>query len=115
MGFVNPTVRISSHTLDSSPVTLAAHKIGSEHNTTRWLQTIEVFNKQGKVQHLKLFPSQVEAPSDDPQVARVLLNNVRLERTRQFGACYLGLELWKGLELHRFDPHFELVPHTPRL
>jgi hypothetical protein len=27
---------------------------------------------------------------------------VRLERTRQFGACYLGLELWKRLELDRF-------------
>ena len=32
----------------------------------------------------------------DPHVARVLLNKVRLERMRQFGACYLGLELWKG-------------------
>ena len=39
---------------------------------------------------------------DDPQVARVLLNQVRLERTRQFGACFLGLELWKRLELDRF-------------
>jgi hypothetical protein len=27
---------------------------------------------------------------------------VRLERTRQFGSCYLGLELWKRLELDRF-------------
>jgi hypothetical protein len=35
-------------------------------------------------------------------VARVLLNKVRLERTRQFGACWLGLELWKRLELDRF-------------
>ena len=41
-------------------------------------------------------------PADDPQVARVLVNRVRLERTRQFGACYLGLELWRRLELDRF-------------
>jgi len=68
----------------------------------RWLKTIEVFNEQGEAQQLKLFPSHVEAPADDPQVARVLLNKVRLERTRQFGACYLGLELWKRLELDRF-------------
>ena len=68
----------------------------------RWLRTVEVFNEQGEVQQLKLFPSQVEAPPDDPQVARVLLNKVRLERTRQFGACYLGLDLWKRLELDRF-------------
>src|SRR4051812_30930463 len=68
----------------------------------RWLKTIEVFNEQGEAQQLKLFPSQVEPPTDDPQVARVLLNKVRLERTRQFGSCWLGLELWKRLELDRF-------------
>src|SRR6202158_2704064 len=68
----------------------------------RWLTTVEVFNEQGEAQQLKLFPSHVAPPADDPQVARVLLNKVRLERTRQFGACYLGLELWKRLELDRF-------------
>jgi transposase len=68
----------------------------------RWLRTVEVFNEQGKAQQLKLFPSHVEPPADDPQVARVVLNQVRLERTRQFGAGYLGLELWKRLELDRF-------------
>jgi transposase len=68
----------------------------------RWLKTIEVFNEQGEAQQLKLFPSHVETPADDPQVVRVLLNKVRLERTRQFGACWLGLELWKQLELDRF-------------
>ena len=68
----------------------------------RWLRTVEVFNEQGEAQQLKLFPSHVEPPADDPQVARVLLNKVRLERTRQFGACWLGLELWKQLGLDRF-------------
>ena len=68
----------------------------------RWLKTIEVFNEQGEAEQLKLFPSHIEPPANDPHVARVLLNKVRLERTRQFGACYLGLELWKRLELDRF-------------
>jgi len=68
----------------------------------RWLTTVEVFNQQGEAQQLKLFPSHVTSPTDDPQVARVLLNKVRLERTRQFGACFLGLELWKRLELDGF-------------
>ncbi len=86
---------------------------GSDH--ARWLRTVEVFNEQGEAQQLKLFPSQVEPPPDDPQVARVLLNKVRLERTRQFGGCYLGLELWKRLELDRFfeaavDDDFADVP-----
>lgn len=81
----------------------------------RWLKTIEVFNEQGEAQQLKLFPSQVEPPPDDPQVARVLLNKVGLERTRQFGSCWLGLELWKRLGLDRFferavDEHEADVP-----
>jgi len=73
---------------------------GSDH--ARWLKTVEVYNAQGEAQQLKLFPSDVELPKDDPQVARIVLNQVRLERTRQFGACYLGLELWRRLELDRF-------------
>ena len=73
---------------------------GSDH--ARWLRTIEVFNEQGEAQQLKLFPAHVVVPSDDPQVARVLINRVRLERMRQFGAGYLGLELWRRLELDRF-------------
>src|ERR1700732_2433148 len=68
----------------------------------RWLTTVEVFNQQGEAQQLKLFPSHVAPPPGDPQVARVLLHKVRLKRTRQFGACFLGLELWKRLELDRF-------------
>lgn len=68
----------------------------------RWLKSIAVFNEHGEVEQLKLFPSQVEPPADDPQVARVLVHRVRLERTRQFGAAFLGRELWKHLELDRF-------------
>jgi transposase len=67
----------------------------------RWLKTVEVFNEQGESQQLKLFPAHVAPPADDPQVVRVLVHRVRLERTRQFGACWLGWELWKRLELDR--------------
>jgi len=67
----------------------------------RWLKTVEVFNEHGESTQLKLFPSEVEAP-DDPNVARVLVKKVRVERTRRFGDCYLGLELWKRLGLEEF-------------
>jgi transposase len=69
---------------------------------SRWLKSIEVFNEQGESSQLKLFPSEVEPPAEDPSVARVLVNQVRLERTRQFGACFLGWELWKQLRLDQF-------------
>lgn len=68
----------------------------------RWLKTIEVFNEQGESQQLKLFPSEVEPPANDPDVAQVLLKKVRLERTRQLGPCYVGWELWRRLNLDQF-------------
>src|ERR1700723_2259545 len=71
----------------------------------RWLRSVEGFNEQGEAEQLKLFPSHIEVPDDDPQVARVLVNRVRLERTRQFGACFLGWELWKRLGLDVFFVH----------
>jgi transposase len=66
---------------------------------SRWLKTIEVFNEQGESRQLKLFPCEVAPPEDDAHVARVLMDRVRLERTRRFGECFLGLELWRRLEL----------------
>ena len=68
----------------------------------RWQKTIAVFNEQGESRQLKLFPSEVEPPENDPDVARVLLKKVRLERPRQFGNCFLALELWKRLGLEDF-------------
>jgi transposase len=68
----------------------------------RWLKTIEVFNEQGESQQLRLFPSEVEPPANDPDVAQVLLSKVRLERSRQLGPCYLGWELWRRLRLDEF-------------
>ena len=72
---------------------------GSAH--ARWQKTVEVFNEQGESTQLKLFPAEADAPPD-PNVVRVLLNKVRVERTRRFGDCYLGLELWKQLGLAEF-------------
>src|ERR1019366_3663152 len=72
---------------------------GSAH--ARWQKTIEVFNEQGESTQLKLFPAEADAPND-PNVARVLVKKVRVERTRRFGDCYLGLELWKQLGLEEF-------------
>ena len=67
----------------------------------QWLKTVEVFNEQGETTQLKLFPAEA-AVEDAPDVARVVVKKVRLERTREFGACYLGTELWRQLGLDAF-------------
>src|SRR5436309_15072829 len=59
---------------------------GSAH--ARWQKTVEVFNEHGETTQLKLINSEVEA-FNDPNVARVLVKKVRVERTRRFGDCYL--------------------------
>jgi transposase len=68
----------------------------------RWLKTIEVFNDAGERHQLKLFPSEIAPPPDDAEVAQVLVQRVRLERTRQLGPCLLGLTLWRQLQLDDF-------------
>jgi transposase len=68
----------------------------------RWLKTIEVFNEHGESRQLKLFPADVAPPEDDPNVARVRLDRIRVERTRRFGECFLAWELWRRLQLDRF-------------
>ena len=68
----------------------------------RWLKTIEVFNEAGERHQLKLFPSDIAPPPDDAEVAQVLVQRVRLERTRQLGPSLLGLALWRQLQLDEF-------------
>ena len=68
----------------------------------RWTKMIEVFNAEGEKRQLKLFAVDAEAPADEAGVVQVLVDGVRLERSRQFGSCFVGLELWKRLELDQF-------------
>ncbi len=68
----------------------------------RWLKTIDVFNDAGERHQLKLFPSDIAPPPDDAEVAQVLVQRVRLERTRHLGPALLGLTLWQQLRLDEF-------------
>ena len=70
----------------------------------RWLKTIDVFNDAGERHQLKLFPSEVAPLPDDAEVAQVLVQRVRLERTRQLGPALIGLALWQQLQLDQFFP-----------
>ncbi len=77
----------------------------------RWLKTIDVFNDAGERHQLKLFPSDIAPPPDDAEVAHVLVQRVRLERTRQLGAALLGLALWRQLRLDEFfETRVDAVP-----
>jgi transposase len=65
-----------------------------------WRKTIEV-QEQGARRQVALFPAG-SMPADDVDAIGVHLSELRLEHPRQWGACWLTLELWQQLELDSF-------------
>jgi Transposase DDE domain len=78
-----------------------------EINSTQefaWRKSIEVLDEAQKAPRtLALFPDdRYEAVVDDETVVRLKLSRLRLERPRQWGGCWLALQLWRQLELDEF-------------
>ena len=69
-----------------------------------WRKSIEVLDEVQKAPRtLALFPEdRYEATLDDESVVRLKLSRLRLERPRQWGGCWLALQLWRQLELDEF-------------
>jgi transposase len=65
-----------------------------------WRKTIEV-QMHGARRQVALFPAS-SMPCDDVDTIGVQLSQLRLERPRQWGACWLALNLWQQLELDSF-------------
>lgn len=69
-----------------------------------WRKSIEVLDEVKKAPRtLALFPEdRCEALIDDESVVRLKLSRLRLQRPRQWGGCWLALQLWRQLELDEF-------------
>src|ERR1017187_10346626 len=67
-------------------------------------KSIEVLDATHKAPRtLALFPEdRYEAVVGDESVVRLKLSRLRLERPRQWGGCWLALQLWRQLELDEF-------------
>jgi hypothetical protein len=70
-----------------------------------WRKTIEV-QDEGTRRQVALFPVG-SMPADDADAVGVRMDELRLERPRQWGACWLSCMLWQQLDLDSF--------WTPRL
>src|SRR6202023_1840044 len=68
-----------------------------------WRKAIEVFDEDaGRARTLALFPEdRCEAVAGDASVVQLRLSEMRLQRPRQWGACWLAGQLWQGLQLDR--------------
>jgi hypothetical protein len=68
-----------------------------------WRRTLEVFDEAEKrLTPLSLFPEDRPVPADAIDSVQVKLSEMRLERARPYGNCWLGCELWRQLQLDRF-------------
>ena len=68
-----------------------------------WCRTIEVFRgDEPRPTQVAIFPEDGEAPELECEVIHVKLDGLQLKRPRQWGACWLALELWNQLELDQF-------------
>ena len=65
-----------------------------------WRKTIEV-QDAGQRRQVALFPAG-SMPCDDVDAVGVCLSQLRLQRPRQWGACWLALQMWQQLELDSF-------------
>ena len=69
-----------------------------------WRKSIEVLDESSKAPRtLALFPEDhCEGVLPDESVVRLRLSQMRLERPRQWGGCWLALQLWRELKLDEF-------------
>ena len=68
-----------------------------------WRKTLEVFDEnQHRFTSLSLFAEDRPVPADALDSVQVKLNEMKLERARPFGNCWLGCELWRQLQLDQF-------------
>ena len=68
-----------------------------------WRRTLEVFDEgQQRYTPLSLFPEGRPLPADAIDSVQVKLSEMKLERARPYGNCWLGCELWRQLQLDRF-------------
>ena len=77
-----------------------------EINTTQqeaWRKTIEIF-EEGKTRSrtLALYPEERIGPVGDEEIVRIRIKELSLHRPRQWGACWLAVQLWEQLGLDRF-------------
>jgi transposase len=75
----------------------------NDSQQSAWRKTLQVFDEsQQRYTPLSLFPEDRPVPADALDSVQVKLSEMKLERPRPYGNCWLGCELWRQLQLDRF-------------
>ena len=68
-----------------------------------WRKTLDAHSTDSNAPtQIALFPHDRPAPEDDARVVRIRLDELSLQRPRQWGGCWLALELYHQLGLDTF-------------
>jgi hypothetical protein len=68
-----------------------------------WRKTLEVFDEQQqRMTWLSLFAEDRPVPANAMDSVPGKLSEMKLERARAYGSCWLGCQLWEQLPLDRF-------------
>jgi transposase len=75
----------------------------NDSQQTAWRKTLEVFDEQQqRYTPLSLFAGDRPIPADAIDSVQVKLSEMKLERARPYGNCWLGCQLWQQLKLNEF-------------
>ncbi|MEX2381242.1 MAG: IS1634 family transposase [Opitutales bacterium] len=68
-----------------------------------WRKSIEIFEEGRRLpEQISLFPEERAPEIDDESIVRIRLKDLRVERPRQWGACWLACLLYEQLGLDEF-------------
>jgi transposase len=68
-----------------------------------WQKAIDVFDEHdGQTRQCALFPADRPPPATNTPAVQVRLSQLQLCRPRSWGACWLGDQLWRDLQLDTF-------------
>jgi hypothetical protein len=68
-----------------------------------WCRAVEVLEcSSGQWRQVALFPEDREAPELAQEVVHIRLDQLQVQRPRQWGGCWLSCQLWQELRLDEF-------------
>jgi transposase len=68
-----------------------------------WRKSLEVFDEQRQATcQMSLFPEDRPIPPEAVNALSLRMSDLRVRRARSYGDCWLGLTLWRQLQLDRF-------------
>ena len=75
----------------------------NDSQKAQWCSALDVFDESNaSVRQMSLFPEDRNPPPEVSNPVQIRLSQMTLRHPRQWGGCWLAMELWNQLDLDRF-------------